>query len=471
LLVAVLLLVCSIEGTDHAVTLAGIGASVGGLALVKINVGVYVGGGLVLALLCVTAPRAWTRITIPIVTIGLLLLPFAVQEPLFSFRWARLYSLFSALTIAAALLVLFNTPREAILRTADWGIIVLGGGLPCLTAIGGMMLMGSSVYAILNATLLQNTHFAENWNIPLYVGPAGGLAAMASFLTAVACRASELWSRMQEYRNISVVALKSGFVLLGVQMLLFSSEEQVFRTLVPFCWLLMVQPARIRQQQAFGRSVASLVGAILSLYPFPVAGDAQIRIGTLLPVMMTPILAHDLLKTFAERKASEHLLALSRSNSVAVLVVLAIGAVVTIRSGSIYWRAVPLDLPGTSLIRVERKQADDIRWVTAQLSSCASSYSLPGWSSFSFWTGHAPPTPLNINDVLAFIPFQQQQAIVEALSRQPDLCIVYNPGYLRQFDRGQVGKDPPLLRYLQADFIAAEERDGFIILKRRTSVH
>ena len=122
------------------------------------------------------------------------------------------------------------------------------------------------------------------------------------------------------------------------------------------------------------------------------------------------------------------------------------------------------------LIRVERKQVDDIRWVTAQLSSCASSYSMPGLLSFPFWTGHALPTTLNINDVLAFIRPQQQQRIVEALSRQPDLCVVYNPGYLQFLDRGQIVTDPPLLHYLQADFVAAAERDGFIILKRRTSV-
>lgn len=470
LLVTVLLLVCLIERAADAATVAGIGAAVAGLALVKINVGVYIGGGLVLALLCVTALTAWTRIAIPMVTIALLLLPFAVQAPLFGFRWARGYGLFSALTIAAALVVFLNTPRQSILRAADWRMIVLGGGITCLTAIGGMMLAGSSAYAILNATLLQNIHFARNWNIPLFLGPTGGLAAMASVLAAVAYRASESWSRMQDYRNISVVTLKSGFVLLGVQMLLFSSEEQVFRILVPFCWLLMVQPAGIRQQHAFGRGVASLIGAILSLYPFPVAGDAQIRIGTLLPVIMVPILAYDLLKALRERRAGKRLPARFRSGPAAVAVVLAIGAVATLRSARAYWHAVPLGLPGTSLIRAERKQVDDIRWVTAQLSSCASSYSMPGLLSFPFWTGHALPTTLNINDVLAFIRPQQQQRIVEALSRQPDLCVVYNPGYLQFFDRGQIVTDPPLLHYLQADFVAAAERDGFIILKRRTSV-
>jgi hypothetical protein len=153
-----------------------------------------------------------------------------------------------------------------------------------------------------------------------------------------------------------------------------------------------------------------------------------------------------------------------------VAVVLAIGAVATLRSARAYWHGVPLDLPGTSLIRMEQKQADDMRWVTAQLSSCASSYSMPGLLSFAFWTGHALLTTLNINDVLAFVRPAQQQSIVEALSRQSGLCVVYNPQYLRGFDRGQIETDPPLLRYLRAEFVATAERDGYIILKRRTSV-
>jgi hypothetical protein len=126
-------------------------------------------------------------------------------------------------------------------------------------------------------------------------------------------------------------------------------------------------------------------------------------------------------------------------------------------------------LPGTSLIRVDQKEGDDLRWVTGELSSCASSYSMPGLWSFAFWTGHALSTALNINDVLAFIQPAQQEAIVQALSAQPDLCIVYNPAILRFFDRGQIKTDPPLLHYLLADFVPVADRDGFIILKRRAA--
>jgi hypothetical protein len=266
LLVAVLLLACSIERAAGAVNLAGVGAAVAALTLVKINIGAYVGGGLVLVLLRVTAPTAWTRIAIPIVTIALLLLPFVVGALLFDFRWVRLYSLFSALSIGAALFVCLNTPPQSVLRAKDWRFIALGAGLTCLPVIGGMMLAGSSAYAILNASLLQNTHFLRNWYVPLSVGWKGQLAAAASVLAALAYCTSGSWSRIQSYRDMGVVTLKSGYVLLGVPLLLFAAPERVFKILVPFCWLLMVQPTGIRPPLAIGRGAASLIGAILSLF-------------------------------------------------------------------------------------------------------------------------------------------------------------------------------------------------------------
>ena len=471
LLVAVLLLACSIDRATHPAILAGIGAAVAGLALIKINIGVYVAGALVLVLLRITARTAWTRIAIPFVTIALLVLPFAVQAPLFDFGWARMYSLFSALTIGAALLVFLDFPHQVVLRVTDWSIIALGGGLMCLTVIGGMMLAGSSAYAIFDATLLQNTHFIRNWNVPLDVGPKSLLAAAMSVLAALAYCTSGSWSCLQGYRDFSVVTLRSGFVVVALLLLLFASPEHVFKLLVPFCWLLMVQPKRIRRQLSIGRAMASLVGATLSLYPFPVAGH-QIRIGALLPVMMVPIMVYDLMKASPEYGTSRigrHLPAFFNFGPAASAVVLVIGAVATLQSARAYWHAVPIDLPGTGLIRTDPKQADDLRWVTRELSSCASSYSMPGLWSFAFWTGHTILTALNINDVLAFIRPAQQQSIIAALSRQSDLCVVYNPEYLQSFDRGQIETDPPLLNFLRTEFVPSAERDGYLILKRRAS--
>jgi hypothetical protein len=462
LLAAVLLLTCSIERAPSIAAFMGIGAAVTGLALIKINIGAYVGGGALLIFLRATAPTVWTRIAITVLVATLLSLPLAVQSLLLDFAWVRLYVLFFTLCIGAALLAVLAVPVPVVVRPVDWSITVLAGGLMCLVVVGGMMLAGSSGYALLNAVLLQNAHFIRNWYFPLHLGPYGLAAAAASALTALAY----FTSGSRPFMQMGILALKCLFVLLGVFSILHA-QMQVFPMLTPFSWLLIVAPAGNQRLHPVGRGIAGLIGSIMSLYPFPVAGT-QTYTGALLAVIMVPVLACDVLTSLHERGARR--LAALYSIAWAATAVLVLGTALTVRNAYIYWRNVPPGLPGTSLVRVNRAQADDLRWVTGELASCASSYSIPGMLSFAFWTGHALPTALNINDVLAFIQPAQQEEIVQALSAQPDLCIVYNPAFLREFDRGQIETNPPLLHYLQADFVPVADRDGFIILKRRASV-
>ena len=106
--------------------------------------------------------------------------------------------------------------------------------------------------------------------------------------------------------------------------------------------------------------------------------------------------------------------------------------------------------------------------MTHQLSSCHASYSLPGLDSFYLWTGQSPPTMLNINAQLNFLNSSQQQSVVDALSREEDLCVVYSPALLQRFDRGQAATNPPILKFVSTALTSSSERDGYIILRRRS---
>jgi len=205
----------------------------------------------------------------------------------------------------------------------------------------------------------------------------------------------------------------------------------------------------------------------MSLYPFPVAGH-QINIGVLLPMAMVPVIAFDVLVALQQRSIGRHLPVL-RSRAPAVLIVLAVGALFTLRSAREYWQGEPLGLPGTQLIRVDRGQADRLRWVVAQLSSCASSYSVPGMMSFTLWSGHSLLTPINVNNMLAFVNEKQQNDIINTLANQDRLCIIYNPEFLDAFDRGQIRKDPPILNYIRTNFVPFATYERFVIFKRRVS--
>jgi hypothetical protein len=138
-----------------------------------------------------------------------------------------------------------------------------------------------------------------------------------------------------------------------------------------------------------------------------------------------------------------------------------------LRVARAYFGGVPLELPGTDWIRVSRDQANDLRWVTTQLSSSATSYSVPGMPSFDFGTGSSLPTTFSINDVLAFASPARQAGIVQELWRLPGLCIFFNATVLQRFDRGQIVTNPPPLRYLNRDFVQRAKRNGYVILARR----
>lgn len=462
LLATTLLLMCSAERAPGTTALMGLGAAVAALALVKINIGAYVGGGILLVFLRATTPAAWTRNAILIVGVALVSLPLAVQALLFEFEWVRLYIVFSTLTVGAAVLVLVNEPMPSIIRPAGWLSIASAAGLTCVVVIGGTMMAGSSGHALLNAMLLQNAHFIRNWFFPLDLEYRDLAAAAASVFAAAAYSATPSRPSLQDYRRLGLQVLKFWFVVLGIFSIAFE-PSRIFPILTPFCWLVMIPPAGDQRLHPIARGAAGLIGAIMSLYPFPVAGT-QINIGALIPVIMIPILGCDVLTSLPQKGTPP--LHARLTTLLTAAIVLSPGAFLTLRSARVYWHNVPLGLPGTSLIRVDQTQADNLRWVTSELSSCGSSYSLPGLGSFTFWTGHALLTALNINDVLAFIQPAQQEEIVQALSRQPDLCVVYNPEFLRFFDRGQIQTDPPLLHYILTDFVKISERNGYAILKR-----
>jgi hypothetical protein len=331
--------------------------------------------------------------------------------------------------------------------------------------IGVMMLWGSSAYAILNATILQNAHFLRNWYIGMPMSRLGQVTSVVSMLAALAYRVTGSWPSLQSARNRCIGLLKLGFVLAGI--ILLRSPITFFVVLVPFCWLVMVQPGRTELQMPVGRGVTGLAGAIMSLYPFPVAGQ-QVYIGTLLPIMFIPILVYDLAHALRDRVPAAGPNS-PRLTAMAVAGILTFGAIGTLHSALAYLRATPLDLPGTSLIRVPASRADDLRWVAAQLSACPSSYTVPGMWSFTLWAGHALPTTLNINDVLAFIQAPQQEEIVRTLSRLPNLCVVYNPRLLQFFDRGQIETDPPLLHYVETRLVPVAKHHDYIILKQPAS--
>ena len=454
------------------VALFCLGAAVAAVSLIKINVGVLFG----LPLLVVFLRQSWSTILAsffaPLAAIGLVLFPLGLQAVLFDLPWVRSYSAFSVLSIAAACLVYFRAPRSPFVSAWGWIAILAGGGLAALLIVGAMRAAGSSLYGILNGVLLQNMEFARNWYVPFQVGGRGLLAASLSLVAAGAYCLAVTRPGLSRRLDLAVAALKSLFVAVGLWLFLrhnFFIALDMVRLLVPFCWLLLAPPETAANPYRIARSAAALIGVTMSLYAFPVAGWDQVEIAGAFPLLMLVALAHDVASTLRAQWSDRYVPMWSWLPIGAAAIAIALGTVATIDSVQAYYRGAELGLPGTAFIRTsDRQQAEDLQWVNRQLSSCHASYSLPGLDSFYLWTGQSPPTMLNINAQLNFLNSSQQQSVVDALSHEKDLCVVYNPEFLHRFDRGQAATNPPILNFVKTALTPSSERNGYVILRRRS---
>jgi hypothetical protein len=257
--------------------------------------------------------------------------------------------------------------------------------------------------------------------------------------------------------------MQSIFILAGLWLFFRNSPDdptELVKYLAPFCWLLLTPPDADATPFKTARSVTALIAAAMLLYAFPIAGH-QVSIVAAFPMLILAVLSHDVASALSRRAP---LLSWMPAGITALAFVM--GAFATLGAVRTYLSGVELGLPGTSFIRVDRRRAEDLQWVNSQLSRCSASYSVPGLYSFSIWTGQPLPTTLNVNAELNLLSVKQQESIVDALSREPNLCVVYNPAFLKHFNRGQAAADPPLLRFLSTALEASSEHDGYIILRR-----
>lgn len=458
LLAAVLLAANVVEGRKSRGALFVIGVAVAGLALIKINIGAFVGGAVALAMLRMTRPGGLLRYGLPVVSMGLLAMPVAVQSLLLDRAWVQSYALFATLVIAAAALTFIRVvPQRAVLAASDWLFMGLGALACTAIAMGGMLLAGSTWQAMLHAMLWQNAEFIRNWHVPLKLGPFGLPATIASLILALA-----LTQGGSDLHRARVLAfLKLAFAIIAFAMFRFAYDA--FPLLVPFCWLFLFGP---KGEVLRERALATLAGAVMSLYAFPVAGT-QVHIALVVPALMAPLVGADAFVWLRERYAGGSLSRLSpRTLSAGMAALLLAATVATARQASMYWEGIALGLPGTPLLRTPEGQATELRTVVNRLAECSSLYAFPGLWSFSFWTRHWPPSYLNVNNVLGFVSSEKQYSISAVLERSPGLCVLYMPKALKFFDEGQIATNPPLLRYIRDNYSVASEFGEYRILKR-----
>jgi hypothetical protein len=474
MLASLLLLLSRIERHSGPASLTIVGLIVSAAILTKLNLGIFIGAALVLTAIRVTERSPWRGPVFAVAVAASLILPLALMLPLFRLPWVPVYCAFASTTIASAILVWWRAEVPELLTVRHWSIS-LGSMLAAAIVIVGIVLLGGTTpFAILNATVIQNQYLIQNWYIEQHLTNS---AAVSTLVAAGAALGFVILDGRAATRNLArqgLLWLKLGVSVYVIEVIAVTtieaamSSSALFQLMMPFSWLVIVPPKPGPPGMPVTRGGVGLLGAFMVLYPFPVNG-AQEAVSVALTAVMLPIVLHDALSDPGFQSLYGRLRTRWRQcvTTLAGLIFAAMFLSQTLYAYDRYIASVPLDLPGARFVRASPQTAETSHWVVAELSRCETFYALGGGLSFYFWADKPTPSGLNNNDPLDLFTWEQQERIVSDLDAKPNVCILRLPKVLEIFDRGQIAMRPPLVRYIEENFVVAAERAPYEVLKRR----
>jgi hypothetical protein len=440
-----------------------LGSLLAALTLTKINIGVYAALAAGLALLKAMPSGPKQKAAFAFVSVAGLCLPVIVLAPLLHFGWAQRTVVLVILSMSAAILVAWHSETDHFATRSLWIACVTALGVVAALVVTLFLSRGTTLAAMLYMSVLQYKGFAENWYIPFPVRTE--LVPAASLLLAIA------WATMSGTswaRRPMVVALNILKVVVSLVWFYYLPTDRwplMYNFAIPAAWLVLVPPtADAPKKLPFTRLALCLLSVFAALYLLPVAG-AQMAFSVVLTIPILCLFLDD---------ARTMLVTVMRLRK--VVRIIEVAAVVLLVTVNAYWarkavqnyrRLTPLSFAGAERIHVGARAAATYQWMTDTLkNSCDSSFSMPGIFSLYFWTNTTPPTNLLMSNWIGLLNADQQQQVVNDLSRFQKLCIVYNPQLVSLWRRGQDLSASPLARYIQDGFSPYAHRDEWVILVR-----
>lgn len=416
-----------------------VGAAIGAVALVKVNVGLFLGLGLVAPLLL--ASPGWPRLAGRLLLLACLLLPVL----LLGRRLAAPSALPLALTVtagcAAVVLRLWRDPPGDAAPPPGW---LLAGGLAAAGASCGYALAtGSTPGGLLEGVLLLPARHPGVFYLPLPLPPTW---AWPLAIAAPALALADLRARPR---------LLAGVKAIAAGLLLLDGPAAGARPWVGpgLCWLLLAGPAPASPARR-GLALSAVVG---TLVVYPVAGS-QVS-WALLPLLAAGVaLAADVARALPARV---------RAGAGAALALALLG----LHAGPL-WRVAtlrlwPLNLPGARAVEVPLAQGGLAGWVAANLRAHADlTFADPGLPSFSIWSGTPLPDPGHQVTCWYFwlddAEQERQRRQLEAARAPMVLRWTGNMWLLSSPDPS----DRPLVRHLRAAYEPWRRRGQFELLVR-----
>jgi hypothetical protein len=466
---AVALFATTLNGAKHTLwRLFLVAAATAIVACIKLNLGVFLGLAIVLALLLGSEQTKWTRMLTWLVFAAAVAVPLVLlRAHLYEFAGWRL----PAVVIAGLVGVMFaakNGPRTT--EPLELSGFIAGAGVLTTTMLLWAVLDGTTIAGLVEGLVLQHGRFTGRfyhampvpWWTPVWAGAAVALGFAARGGSARALRYSQIVA-LGLLAYLGLTHLAETFAPLSHGLVDRGGARLIVALFAPLAWLIVWPNGKLAPvEQIAPRILLALVAVLHPLAVFPTPGT-QLAIGSLPLLLGLLVVVHDLLQL--PEVATDRLVPIIRyaAFGFAGLVVLAILArdltLSQQRAGY-----VSLDLPGATRLKLPAEEIRRWQWAAKELRERGETFVglHHAQCSLYFWAGLTPPTPINATFWSHLLSPGQQRRIIAALEKQPRSCVFNNRRSTSQYDPAS-----PLAQYLLERYEPAAEFEGLEVWTRK----
>lgn len=440
-----------------------IGALVGAMFMVKVNVGVFAAMAVAFAWAASLAPR-YRRWLWPLIALLVTLAPFALTARLLGQAWVLEFAVLVALAAAAVAVAAVAVPPP--MTPPPSTVWLLAGGVGVVVISAGIALAGGTRAADMwNGLVVLPIRFPGVFAAPLTISPVADLWALLSLGAAIAA------SRRSRLGWLSPGGAGFARILAGlgtlVAILLLPSSTYIFG--VPLAWLAARSPLPNADDPAAGASrlLVPMLAVTAALQAYPVPGT-QVSLGALPLVAAATMTLGDGVRQY--RAAAGR----TRVSVVAAPVALVVNAAAVLLLAftvlTDFGAATQLALPGAQSVRLVPEQGAQLRGVVVAIkANCTSFITIPGMDSMYLWTDQDPPAELSSEVWWLVLDKDQQQAIVDRLRGRQGLCVVKNQQYIDFWAQGRPVPDRPLVEFINHEFVPMGAWGDYQLLVRRAA--
>jgi len=469
LALAVLVATNEVESKWTLRALAAIGAA---LAFTKINVGVFYGLALVLALASRTGIFQSHRVWFGLLLLSSSLLPAVLMRSNLGETWVRAYAwqVFASVVIAGTVAYLFNGKKTvSAVRILEVGFVFLSLLVFVLLTLWAL---GISPPLVIDSLVIAPSKINARFCIPLNA-PYCAWSGLGGLIAAVVVLRRK--ERLDSARPL-IIVVKAAYGVLG-SLLLVADDKAQLGYLLPWAWLLLL-PLRPNfkegiPQPSFARTFLCLLAIWQGLQAYPVAGT-QTAVATVLLTLVCSLCLHDAVTALrSEPRTFSILRSLSpRTPRLAEALIITSLLYLFVESWCnpfLAWRDYtslpPAGLKGAGHLRLPEVQAERYQALTSYLRNESDTFiTVPGFNSLYFWANKQPPTYFNISEVILLSEDQQAQVVARLGSYKHPL-LVLNTTLLDKFRSGSwIQMKGPLKELIKYRCTEARQFGSFHVL-------